>query len=417
MKNLSLLIGFLLVGCSSCNQAIEDPNNPKLLWQTPLTDSNNYLDGMVFTDVQFNGNMLFDGKAGGNSCLYSLNISSGKIQWKWNDYFENGDFQTTSIYQYQNLALIPYARVIYCIDLNTGATKWKRKEPINYYGNLVLGLGNDYYASVSDYSNGDGTFEGKIVHGDLITGNEIDVITPDYSRNLVYETAGGTKTTGFIYSSALIKINTNNALVIFFGDPLSSTDPNPYYGRVNYYFGLYDLDKKQWLYKKKEFMLNTRNPLNNVMVENGKIYVSSAYTMQCNDLISGDLCWSSNLSDRVSSQDRWIDGKILTTTQDRVTHCIDAKTGQQLWSITTSGNPGVIKEINGIAYMVGGNSKLFAIDINSGKILWQFSSLDENLYKYGYFMEGVRTTLGVNGEKGKVLLSSYKSAFCYEAIR
>ena len=112
-----------------------------------------------------------------------------------------------------------------------------------------------------------------------------------------------------------------------------------------------------------------------------------------------------------------MDGKIISTTQDRITHCIDPNTGNELWSLTTSGNPGIVRELNGIAYFVGGNGKLFAIDVAAGKILWQLDSPDVKTNSNAFWQEGVRIVPGTNGQKGKVIVSSYLNGYCYEAIR
>lgn len=90
---------------------------------------------------------------------------------------------------------------------------------------------------------------------------------------------------------------------------------------------------------------------------------------------------------------------------------------KELWALATSGNPGIVRELNGIAYFVGGNAKLFAIDVAAGKILWQFSSPDEQLNSKAFWQEGVRVVPGTNGKKGKVIVSSSLNGYCYEAIR
>jgi hypothetical protein len=55
--------------------------------------------------------------------------------------------------------------------------------------------------------------------------------------------------------------------------------------------------------------------------------------------------------------------------------------------------------------------------VAAGKILWQFSSPDEKINRNAFWQEGVRVVAGSSEQKGKIIVSSYLNAFCYEAAR
>jgi outer membrane protein assembly factor BamB len=75
--------------------------------------------------------------------------------------------------------------------------------------------------------------------------------------------------------------------------------------------------------------------------------------------------------------------------------------------------------MNGVVYFTGGGDGLLhAVEIETGKHLWRLQSPDLKHNRGAWFKEVVRTIpADAEGEKGKVIVSSYLSAFCYEAAR
>ncbi len=402
---LSIAVLLIVVAQQSCSPENKlDSSNPKLIWKTLLTDVES-VGTTFYGDVQYSGNILLGGMSNGR-CLYFLDTETGNIKWKWNDFLNPPkSWGTRWTYQYNDLVFIMVGLDMTCLNLGTGQTTWKRRT-VSDFGTYSFGIGNTYYVPAWYYPNGDGTSEGKVISGNLLDGSGEDVlITPEYSRDYI----DTNQQKGIIYSCDPVAIGNDQGLLIFFGDPL------PDY-HINHFIGLYNLTQKRWVYSKKPFLLNVRASMGLPIIKNNKVYNSALRTLQCNDLQTGEMLWTVQQSDLGGSQG-WANGKILTTTQDRITHCIDPDTGKELWALTTSGNPGLIKELNGIAYFVGGNSKLFAVDVAAGKILWQFSSPDEKIYKQGYFQDCVSVVPGMNGNKGKVIVPSFVNAFCYQAIR
>ncbi len=403
---IALFFAVLLVlfAQHSCNQERTDSiNNPKVLWKSSLSDGQ-LIGASMDADIQYNGGILLGGMDKGR-CLYLLDIASGEIKWKWNDYVNSFGWGTIWPYTQGNITLISYGRELHCINLATGQTVWKRRF-ISGYSSVVTGIGNRYYIPADNYATTDGPNEGKIVSGNLLNGdNEEIVVTPEYTR--AYTDPNNSR--GSVVSCDAVKIGTDDGLLMFFWDPLEGY-------KLNIFIGLYNLTQKKWVYSKKPFILNAAYTFGQPVVKNNMVINSVGRILQCHDLFTGELLWSRQLSDINTANDAWVDGKILSTTQDRITHCTDPATGKELWAITTSGNPGIIRELNGIAYFVGGNGKLFAIDVAAGKILWQLDSPDLKANSNSAFEEGMRIVPGTNGQKGKVIVSSYLNGYCYEAI-
>lgn len=82
---LSIAVLLKLATLQSCiDENSNNDSNPKIIWETSLTDGK-LMRADVNSDIQYNGGVLLSGTENG-SCLYFVNIEDGKIRWKWNDY-------------------------------------------------------------------------------------------------------------------------------------------------------------------------------------------------------------------------------------------------------------------------------------------------------------------------------------------
>lgn len=406
MKLLCAVIGLLvLIKLQSCNNDAVNGSMPKILWKTPVSDGKLVREDLL-SDIQNNSGVLISGYQQGN-CLYFIDVEKGSISWKWSDYqpTDNG-WVVRRPYVGHDKVFIVYGRHSYCINLKNGETLWKRRN-VSDFGNYAAGLNNSYIIPARYYPNGDGTTESKVLIGNLNDGtNEEVLVVPEYSR--AYTDPNQQK--GNIVSCDVVQVGNDQGLLMFFWDPL------PGY-KLNIFIGLYNLNQKSWVYAKKPFAMNAGYTIAPPAIYKNKVVNSVGKTQQCHDLLTGEILWTRQLSDINTAYDAFVDGKIISTTQDRITHCIDPETGNELWALPTSGNPGIVRDLNGIAYMVGGNAKLYAIDVAAGKILWEFSSPDMRTNSGAFWQEGVRVVQGVNGAKGRIIVSSYLNAYCYEAIR
>jgi len=182
--------------------------------------------------------------------------------------------------------------------------------------------------------------------------------------------------------------------------------------------GLYNLTDNTWVYDKQPSVPRAKSRCGeSPIVKGNRIFEFCGFTLVCHDLMTGDLIWSKTVQDQGFSVMGWVDGKIVINSQDQKTRIINPDTGDTIWELKTSGNPSIIRELNGIAYFIGGNGRFYAIDVNAGKIIWDFASPDINSNPSAYFMQGVRVIKGSSGKPDKVLVASERNAFCYKAAR
>ena len=402
---ISFAVLLLVAAQQSCN--LNDTpliNSPKVLWKTSLSDGE-LIGALMHADIQYNGGVLLGGMNKGR-CLYFLDVATGEIKWKWNDYISSAGWLTRWPLTKGNLTLISDGRELHCINLTTGQTAWKRRF-ISGFSQIARGINDRYYIPAENYMTNEGVNEGVVISGNLLDGaNEEIIIRPEYTRAFTDHN----NSRGNVFSLDTVKIGNDEGLIMMYWDPM------PNY-KVNIFLALYNLTSNKWIYDKQPFEMNSSFGFMPPVIFNGFVINAVGKNLQCNNILTGEIVWTQTLSDLNSSEIGLADGKLIVTTQDRITHCIDPSTGKELWALTTSGNPGIVRELNGIAYFVGGNAKLFAIDVAAGKILWQFSSPDEQLNSKAFWQEGVRVVPGSNGQKGKVIVSSYLNGHCYEAIR
>jgi outer membrane protein assembly factor BamB len=69
--------------------------------------------------------------------------------------------------------------------------------------------------------------------------------------------------------------------------------------------------------------------------------------------------------------------KVYANSDDGQLYCINAKGGNILWQIRSSGSSTVLTYLNGVVYFVGGgDGNLYAVDGETGEYLWKIESPD-----------------------------------------
>jgi outer membrane protein assembly factor BamB len=407
---LGSLISILMIkGCGEDIPKEYPYKPPRIIWKTKLADTG-LLRDLIEADIQYKSGVLFPGVNNTIRSLYLLDSDNGGVKWKWSDYLSGDVFWSLrSPYQFQDRLLVPEGRNLYCIDLETGATIWKQRMEAFASEDVAFGDNQDFFLLV-DYVNDDGSFEVRIAKGNLNTRSEPAVfLTPDYSRKVMQPQNG---LIGDLDGISTIKINEVTHLLIFFGDP------NEALYDVDMFIGLYNLVEKQWVYSKKPSVKRAKSRCGrNPIIDKGKVFNICGFTLICHDLATGEQCWSKTVQTQPFSQMGLVNGKIIITSQDSKTRCLKPENGEVIWELPTEPNPSFIRDLNGIAYFIGGGGRFYAIDVDKGKIIWDFVSPDISSNPPAYFMRGVRIIKGNNNSPDKVLVASEKNAFCYEATR
>jgi len=414
---LSILL--LLFGCNSCNKdnstqlvngvAVSLPH----LWVTQtITDNSKQSIGPVFSSIVYNGNTLVSGSKNGQNSLILLNSQTGEKIWEWQDWIESrSDVWVQKPFIKNNLIFFQIAYWNYCIDLNTGKTIFKNVFDAAYFGN-AFGLGNYLYSSLQYYRNRNPAYprEGSTIYQSSINnGSMVSIVIPKYDSSGLKSTDEGA---GGISGIAPFLLNKDTMLAVGFAD-------TPKEG-WNQCLGVYNLTQKKWTVEREVVGQKSSTGLDQEpQVWQDKVYLVMGGFVTCNDAVTGKSIWYKNINGNFLFSGFIIqNGKVYANDSYGNLHCIDANTGKQYWTETTSGTSSDMVYLDGVIYLVGGGDGLLhAVDAETGTTLWKVKSPDLALHASAYFDRFCAAVPGSFGSKGRIIVSTGFNAYCYEAAK
>lgn len=182
------------------------------------------------------------------------------------------------------------------------------------------------------------------------------------------------------------------------------------------YFGLYNYSKKIWIYNKVTLGNKSEVLIGISQVYDGRLYHTTSSEINCIELMTGKKIWRTSYNNFFSPFGHVIaDGKIIALmdgySKDLVCH--DLYTGAQIWRVKAEGTSSTLEYLNGVVYFASmGDGHIHAVDANTGKYLWWIKRPDDS----GLSNE-CAVVPGENGQKGRVIVSTFLNGYCYEAER
>jgi len=417
MKSFLVFISsFVIIISSSCEREELD-NEVKLdkdgaivsqpiEWSEPLSDRELIATG-IRSSVVWQKNVLFSGLKNNDQVFYMKDSENGETIWQWSNFLTDfEDWDITSHYLYGSYLIVPNGPRGYCIDLSNGETIW-RSTSSSDIGSLIRGLGRKYFRVGNYMKNDDGYYEGVVLMGDILNSESPHVIaTPPYQK-MQADILGSV---GLLTGIAPF-VNSDTLLLITYADPVSDKE-------YDNYLGLYNISKKNWEYSNKNITSNTLFAAGSLTIYGEKVFLQSSKKLFCYEVATGNKLWERSFSEGFSDM-IVVDGKLIANNEDRHLYAFDPDTGRQLWKEQSSGTSSPLAYLNGVVYFTGGGDGLLhAVDTETGKHLWRIRSPDLEHNSGAWFKRHVAVVPPAkDGEKGKVLTSSYLSAICYEAAR
>ena len=123
----------LVVCVGSCRWfGPDEQSSPGLLWVTRVNHcETNTLLGTTIANLFYKNNIISKGRlADGKPVLYSIDATTGAINWTWSDYINpviDYGFTTNVRPIYDKYLRFVWNRRKYCIDLETGQTVYKHE--------------------------------------------------------------------------------------------------------------------------------------------------------------------------------------------------------------------------------------------------------------------------------------------------
>ena len=380
------------------------------LWQTSLSSDGTLIDGLLRRDVSYNGNILLGRQDKDNIRMAMLSSENGKILWEWDDLFEqDADFDILVQHRYDKYFSFQHGSRAYTLDLENGTTV--QKEEQEYVALNMAGIDETYFTAGNFLLNEQGSYVGNVYEGTVGTPNDKLLIAPNYSLEYV----DGNNITGWISSAVPFRDSNGDILITY-----DYADAQPGW-LGNTYVGLYNYTKQKSVYDKEPLALQVDAYASGpAALYEDKAYYAPAKSIVCIDVYTGKRLWKRDFPEGFAFSGYMIaDDKLLANCEDTYLYALDPDTGGQLWRTKSSGTSSKMAYLNGVVYFTGGGDGLLhAVDTETGKHLWRIRSPDLERNSGAWFMRRVSVVPPAkDGEKGKVITSSYLSAFCYEAAR
>jgi hypothetical protein len=378
-------------------------------WKASLSEDGTLIDGFLRKDATYQNNVLLPSQDKEVS-KFAMLSSRGEVLWEWHDlYDKDKDFDFSRMYQHGQYLVFQQGERFYTIDLSSGITMQKTLRSHHIAG--MTGIENTYFSAGNTALDAPQPYKGSIYYGTVGHPDEKLLITPNYS----YEYVDGNGVTGFISGITACKSGNGDLLIAYgFADALPNWE-------ANIYAGLYNFTRKKHVFDKVPLVKNVVSYATSppILYEQ-KLYYSADRSLICLDLLTGQKLWKKDFPEGFTFSGYIIvEDKIIANNEDTYLYALDPDTGRQLWRTKSSGTSSKMAYLNGVVYFVGGGDGLLhAVDTETGQHLWRIRSPDLEHNSGAWFMRRVSVVPPAkDGEKGKVITSSYLSAFCYEAAR
>ena len=415
MRCLCFIIAILLI--SSCER--EEVSfvrtdaegvivNMPYVWTSPLSDGE-LIPGGIRPSLAWNEYVLFGGYIDGKQVLHMKHGEEGSTLWQWSDHLSEGEeLDIRDYHRYENYLAISQSSRAYGIDLSTGSTMW-RKQTDTDLGALIKGIGNRYFLS-EEITNSNGHLEAVVTVGNVFNGQQRELVRPPYT----YEYVNPLNRANYLHSLELFTEFTGDTLMIMtYGNGLPDW-------KANNFLGLYNLTQQDWVYTDKPITQNSIFGAGTLAFSErkDKVYLQAGKKLFCYEVATGEKQWeqlfAQGFSDIIVAEN-----KVLANSEDTYLYALDTETGRQLWKEKSSGTSSPMAYLDGVVYFTGGGDGLLhAVEVASGEHLWRIQSPDLEKNSGAWFKRHVAVVPATEaGKKGKVITSSYLSAFCYEAAR
>ncbi|MGB3850169.1 MAG: PQQ-binding-like beta-propeller repeat protein [Tunicatimonas sp.] len=422
MRRAIVLFWAVLLISSSCERQDELPvrrdaegalTSMPYQWRTSLSDDGRLIGGTLSPTIQYEDHILFasQGEGENGNRLSMLAIADGKVRWHYDDFFniQQRFFDIRHQHQYENHFVFQEGKQYYHLDLADGSTIEKRR--VDYGSSRMGGLENEYFLATGFLLNEQGTFDGAVFVGDVLTQSRELLIRPEFSGDHL----SVNNEVGLVGSVIPHKDASGDIMLTYdYSEPISDY-------LASTYIGLYNYSKGEHIYRRQPLALNVGSYASgNPIIYEDRLYRVPDKSLVCVDLYTGEKQWAVNFDQGFTFSGFIIaEDKVLANNEDTYLYALDPRTGRQLWRVKSSGTSSPMSYLNGVVYFVGGGDGLLhAVEVATGKHLWRLQSPDMRDNRGAFFKSDVRVVPAEGeGEKGKVLVSSYLSAFCYEAAR
>jgi outer membrane protein assembly factor BamB len=390
------------------------------LWRVSTTE-HDFIGGLISFPIYYTGGVLLGAEnAGGNNYFCFFEIKNGAVRWKQDYIHETSLFNVSVPYIYRENLIVRDGHSIFNLNLASGEYNWKVRDEA-WGNNWLSGIDSLYFNinSITDPLTGYPVASAYV--GNTETGEQELFLIPDLGELLIPDLG---RINFAIGGFRFLKPFRNNSS----GEIMLSC----YYSKQYYlqnseeqisksFLGLYNFSKKVWIYERVEMGdYNFLEGFTPAVIGDRLYHTLSEGVAECRNIYTGEVIWRNEDDYQYNWTSFVIAGNKMIVMDDWYRNLIayDIATGNEVWRVNTTSNNDYMQELNGVVYFSSwGDGRIHAVEAETGKYLWHLQSPDEEDNYMDSFIPQCTVIPGVNGEKGRVVVSSNTHAYCYEAAR
>ena len=362
--------------------------------------------------------VIVPGSQNSGGMLVALDTTSGEEVWRWDDYIDGYNFDESLsrevLNRKGNIAIYREDNRFCAVNLDKGTTLWKDSRKGSSNSDHIQIVGNHYYYAYELEENGDGARAKVLMRGDLLSTNFEMLVEAPIEPIQLFE--------GFYGSlrQPLVHYNENQELCALL--PFSENIDN-YKSQSIKSFILYNISNKRFVTKKVRLPDTV-----NVGVVDKPVKVKGVFVIAGDDYIYGvsgdakEVIWvRRSFSGSRSNGTLFIKSyknrlfAVNNTGTRRLAMELDPRTGKTLW--IDVGNGGSTRPamcfLNDVLYFASrGDGRLYAYDINTGKMLWRLRSDDDESFTVMQVKKAEAP-----GETDMLVACTWKNAYRFKPAR
>jgi outer membrane protein assembly factor BamB len=437
MKTITsfLLISLFGLGCKKLELTTKTNTNGvtvevPLLWGASTTDGppiGGFASGKIYQNkVLCIGSKKLPNQsninAQGHEYLMFKDINTGKTVWEWDDTRLpfNDYFSTTDGYFFESSRLfINAGRNHYCINTQTGQTIWKEKRTETIKAEC-LNIGNSYFVIGNVVVKDNPQLYITTIFGGNTENAHLfrEIVRPNYNPDISHIQSNFV---GSNQKPAYTIVKKDTLLFI----PFVEVVPHNQQQGSRSLIGLYNLSKKNWIYDRHQVSDPANGGgLSRVIIDGDKVYATKETLPRkvvCLELMTGKTIWETPVENYNTPliNLELTNGEVIVTTGMGNIIVLQREAGYKVWAKDVGGAiNGTLQVQDGIVYCIA-NKNLKAIEVATGKLLWDIPSPDIKLNKISdsWFQGFVTGIPAKDGQKGKIIATTDHSIYCFEAIK
>lgn len=376
-KSLIIISLFVFVGCKNLAPQIQDIQNEiQPEWECKLPgEAGIYNDGLIGLPVYENEiyfhSTYFTGPEGEDNRIHAVDMGTGKVNWTFPNAYQSGEnmFFWGVPYQFNEwmvMKMPSFEKVntndkIVCLNLNTRSRKWDISMPDSLSftaGNNIVGNEESFYfcqeSSTKSY-----IFKGNIHSGDT---------------SLLFQFENSLESAGVEISTELSLAEFKQHQYLVFG-VLEWTSHKSDLEFENYLVIADPVNQK--VIHKIHISKTEKFGINQIKCHDDKVWLTCGRNATCISLETGKILWNYYSPESLNYLTTGIclDEDVLFLWGDNRYQALNAFTGQKIYQNNLEcGNADVFE---GVVYLIGRDSKLYCVDINTGNVIQSVSCPEE----------------------------------------